>query len=210
MNDLPADGISQLLELARTGDAAAQEQLFALCREQLYPQAKHQLDSQLRIRVDASDVVQQTLLKAQRDLPAFQGQESAEWWAWIRRILENNIAEEVRKHMLAQKRDLRRDQSLDDSRGDAGPLKQYLAGQLTSPSQKAMRREARRVLKQTIETLPAAQREAIRMRYLQEMPLSDIAEVMGRSELAVGGLLKRGLQSLRKGPELKNGDNTDD
>lgn len=113
--------------------------------EQLRPQAKAQLDSQLRARVDASDVVQQTLLEAQRDLPAFHGNVSAEWWAWIRRILENNIAKEVRMHLLAQKRDLRRDQSLDDSRGEAGTLKLFLVGQLTSPSQKAMRQEARRV-----------------------------------------------------------------
>lgn len=197
MSDLPPDQVLPLLERARAGDAAALEQLLALCREQLRQQAEHQLDSQLHQRVDASDVVQQTMLDAQRDLPDFQGHVPAQWWAWINRILENNVVEEVRKHMLAQKRDVRKDRSLDDSRGRGGALKLLLSGQLSSPSQKAVKGEQREALLQDIEKLPASQREAVRMRYLQEMPIAEIAEVMGRSELAVGGLLKRGLQGLR-------------
>jgi RNA polymerase sigma-70 factor (ECF subfamily) len=197
MSDIPPEQVHELLARARAGEAAALEQLFALCREELRQHAERQLDSQLQKRVDASDVLQQTMLDAQQGLPDFQGQVSAEWWGWINRILHNNIVEEVRKHMLAQKRDIGKDRSMDDSRARGGALKLLLSGQLSSPSQKAVKREQREAILQEIEQLPASQREAIRMRYLQEMPLAEIAEVMERSELAVGGLLKRGLRCLR-------------
>ena len=45
--------------------------------------------------------------------------------------------------------------------------------------------------------LPEVQREAIRLRYLEGRTLQQIAESIGRSEMAVAGLLKRGLRSLR-------------
>ena len=45
--------------------------------------------------------------------------------------------------------------------------------------------------------LPEVQREAIRLRYLEGRTLQQIAKSIGRSEMAVAGLLKRGLRSLR-------------
>jgi RNA polymerase sigma-70 factor, ECF subfamily len=46
--------------------------------------------------------------------------------------------------------------------------------------------------------LPAARKEALRLRYYDELPITDIVERMGRSETAVAGLLKRGLSALRE------------
>ena len=45
--------------------------------------------------------------------------------------------------------------------------------------------------------LPQDQREALRLRYLEGKTLLEIAERLDRSEMAVAGLLKRGLRSLR-------------
>ncbi|MFN9852137.1 MAG: RNA polymerase sigma factor, partial [Planctomycetota bacterium] len=47
------------------------------------------------------------------------------------------------------------------------------------------------------EQIPDTQREAIRMRYLEGMSLKEISKKMDKSEMAVAGLLKRGLQGLR-------------
>ena len=41
------------------------------------------------------------------------------------------------------------------------------------------------------------QAEAIRLRYMEGLPLAEIVERMGKSDTAVAGLLKRGLQKLR-------------
>ncbi len=45
--------------------------------------------------------------------------------------------------------------------------------------------------------LPAAQKEALRLRFYENLSVADIVEQMGRSETAIAGLLKRGLSSLR-------------
>jgi RNA polymerase sigma-70 factor (ECF subfamily) len=54
------------------------------------------------------------------------------------------------------------------------------------------------VLAQAVETLPEDQREAIRLRYLEGWSLAQIAEHFDRSQVAVAGLLKRGLRGLRE------------
>ena len=60
-----------------------------------------------------------------------------------------------------------------------------------------MRIEEREHLDACLASLPAAQREAVRLRYYEELSIAVIVERMGRSETAVAGLLKRGLSGLR-------------
>jgi RNA polymerase sigma-70 factor (ECF subfamily) len=60
-----------------------------------------------------------------------------------------------------------------------------------------MRDEVAASLAISLKRLPETQAEAIRLRYLEGCSLRDIAERMNKSELAVAGLLKRGLRSLR-------------
>jgi RNA polymerase sigma-70 factor (ECF subfamily) len=54
------------------------------------------------------------------------------------------------------------------------------------------------VLTLALEELPADQREAVRLRHLEGLPLAEIADRLGRSEDAVAGLLKRGMRTLRE------------
>jgi len=67
----------------------------------------------------------------------------------------------------------------------------------STPSQRLMRSEAAAILAACLEQLPETQRDAIRMRYLEGMSLKEISDRMKKSEMAVAGLLKRGLQGLR-------------
>ena len=61
-----------------------------------------------------------------------------------------------------------------------------------------MRGEAAQILARTLDRLPTDQREAVRLRHLEGYSLAQLAEHFGRSEDAAAGLVKRGLQSLRK------------
>jgi RNA polymerase sigma-70 factor (ECF subfamily) len=61
-----------------------------------------------------------------------------------------------------------------------------------------MRDEAAVVLASCLDKIPETQREAIRMRYLEGMSLKSISDRTGKSEMAVAGLLKRGLRALRE------------
>ena len=187
-----------LLEKARQGDREALGRLLEAQRAALHRLAERQLDERIAVRVDASDIIQQTFLEAHRSFQQFAGQDARQLAAWLERILDHKIAGAIRDHALLQKRNVGRDQSLDDSHGGAGPLKQELDAGLSSPSQKAMRTEEAQRLAQALTALPDDQREAVRLRHLEGWALADIARHLGRTPAATAGLIKRGMQALRR------------
>ncbi len=155
--------------------------------------ARLQLDPRLKAKVDLSGVVQQTLLEAHQALPDHAPIDMA----WLRRILANNLADEVRK-LGTRKRDLTRERSLDAALdASSARLEQWLAAEQSSPSAHLVRQEQALHLATALAQLPEAQREALVLQHWHGWTLADIAAHLGRSKAAVAGLLKRGLQQLR-------------
>jgi RNA polymerase sigma-70 factor (ECF subfamily) len=176
------------------GDAVSLERY----RSYLLLLARFRLDPRLRGKVDASDVVQQTLLEAHRDLAHFRGVASGQQAAWLRQILARNLANVVRDFGRG-KRDVRREQALQaDIDQSAARLELWLADQQTSPSQHAERHERAVQLAEALAVLPEAQREAVVLRHFQVLSLAEIAERLECTTAAVTGLLHRGLKSLRQ------------
>ena len=187
-----------LLAKACGGDGEALGTLLQKYRPYLRVMAQRRLDSRLKIRVDPSDVVQTTFLEAHRDLAGFRGKSQGELVAWLRRILDNNLAQAIQRHVFAKKRSIRREKSLDDAVGTSHVLADFLAADQSSPSRRVMRGEAAIRLTVAMQRLPRDQHEAVRLRHLEGCSLAQIAERFGRTEVAVAGLLKRGLRGLRK------------
>jgi RNA polymerase sigma-70 factor (ECF subfamily) len=193
-----APSTSELLGQARRGDREALGQLLEAQRTALHRLAERQLEGRIAVRVDASDVIQQTFLEAHRSFPQFAGQDVRELAAWLQGILDHKVAGAIRDHALLQKRTVRRERSMDDSHGGGAPLKQELDAGHSSPSQKAIRGEEAQRLAQALTALPDDQREAVRLRHLEGWALADIARHLGRTPAATAGLIKRGMQSLRR------------
>lgn len=186
----------QLLDQALAGDAEALGELLEHYRAYLTVLAQRYLDQRLKGRLDPADVVQVTFLEAQRDLPAFRGHHIEELLGWLRHILRNNVSSAHQKHIYTQKRSAGREVS--NSPTDSRPAITDLApAETTSPSQRMMRDEAAVYLANCLEDLPDTQREALRLRYVEGCSLKQIAETMDKTEMAVAGLLKRGLKALR-------------
>jgi RNA polymerase sigma-70 factor, ECF subfamily len=162
--------------------------------------AQRYLDSRLRGRLDPADIVQVTFMEAQRDLHAFRGHQIEELLGWLRNILRNNVSSAHQKHLYTQKRSAGREAHGAASGGDdsAPQLTDLVPSETTSPSQRMMRDEAAVYLANCLQTLPETQREALRLRYVEGSSLKEIATAMDKSEMAVAGLLKRGLQTLRE------------
>ena len=188
----------RLLQLARGGDRAALGQLLEGFRPYLQLLARRRVDPRLSSRVDASDLVQITFLEAQRDLDAFRGGSFSELAAWLRSVLQRNVLRAAERHLDAQRRSVRREQKLEGS--DGQPLAQ-LPQDESSPSRRAMRGEDAVRLAAALAQIPEDQAEAIRLRHLEGYSLKDMAAALQRSETAVAGLVKRGLQNLRKSLE---------
>lgn len=190
--------MTELLRAARQGDAAALGRLLEAHRDHLRALAKRQLHGRAASRVDASDVVQQTFLEAHRSFGQFLGEEAPELAAWLTRLLDHNVAKTIRTHAFTQKRDVRREQSLDDSCGPAPALREEVPAGHSTPSKRAMRAEEVERLARALTVLPEDQREAVRLRHLEGRSLAEIAQKLGRSLSAAAGLIKRGMQALRR------------
>lgn len=160
--------------------------------------ARMRLDPRLRGKLDASDVVQQTLLEAHQARGQFRGTTQAEEAAWLRQILARNLANALRD-ILRGKRDVRREQSLEAAVEESSRrLEAWLAAEQSSPSERAERHEQGVRLAEALAALPEAQREALTLHHLEGRPLEEVASHLGRSREAVAGLIKRGLRQLRE------------
>jgi RNA polymerase sigma-70 factor (ECF subfamily) len=191
---------TQLVIASKHGDNEALGRLLEQYRGYLLMLAHRYLSERLRRRVDPADIVQLTYLEAKRDLPSFRGNTPAEFSGWLRGMLKNNVATAITRHVTTQKRSLKREVDASPSGGNdsvGGGWIQQLPGTTTSPSGVAIRAEAVMALLEALHQLPETQAEAIRLRYMEGLPLAEIVERMGKSDTAVAGLLKRGLQKLR-------------
>jgi RNA polymerase sigma-70 factor (ECF subfamily) len=164
--------------------------------------AQRHLDERLRGRLDFTDVVQTTFLEASRDFAAFRGESVDSLLAWLRNILRNNIHTAHQQHLATQKRSARLETRISiasESGGSSLGMEHIISSDTSTPSQRMMKNEAAADLALYLERIPETQRQAIRLRYLEGCSLREISEKMGKSEMAVAGLLKRGLRTLREG-----------
>ena len=168
-----------------------------LFRPYLHLLAQVQLDRRLRGKLDASDVVQQTLLEAYQKREQFRGRTEAEYLGWLRQMLAHNLADALRAFGQA-KRDLARERSLHAALDQSSQnLEHWLAQEQSSPSQQAQRQEQALRLAEALSGLPEAQREALVLQHWHGWTLAQIARHLNRSHAAVAGLIKRGLAQLR-------------
>lgn len=205
--DTPADRgapaekspLVELLDRARAGDDAARDELFQKCRNYVAFLARAQMESWLQAKVDASDLIQQTMMEAHRALDQFRGQTEAEWLAWLRRILHNNAADFVRHYHGTLKRRAGREvpMRLASESGSRDFLYEPSdPGQ--SPSALVMQYENEILLADAIAKLSPDHQEVILLRNLQRLQFNDIAERMGRSRPAVQMLWKRAIEKLQE------------
>jgi RNA polymerase sigma-70 factor (ECF subfamily) len=160
--------------------------------------ARCQLDGRWQDKLDASDLVQQTLLEAHQKREQFRGHTAAEEAAWLRQMLAHNLADAVRALGRAR-RDVALERSLDAALGASScRLEQWLAAEQSSPSQHAVKNEQLLRLAAAIAQLPDGQRQAVVLHHLQGRSLAELAAHLDRSESAVAGLLHRGLKRLRE------------
>jgi RNA polymerase sigma-70 factor (ECF subfamily) len=177
---------------------ADEQQPLEHFRSYLLLLARRQLRGRQAARLEASDLVQQTLLEAHRQGEKFRGTTDAERAAWLRKILAHKLVDADRT-LHRDKRDIGREHSLeDDLAHSSASLAGFLAANQSSPSQRMARHEAAIGIAHALAQLPEAQREALVLQHWQGMTLAQIGERLERTPVAVAGLLKRGLKRLRE------------
>jgi RNA polymerase sigma-70 factor (ECF subfamily) len=159
--------------------------------------AQLQLDPQLRGKLDASDVVQQTLLQACQAWEQFRGATEAELAAWVRQILARCLANALRDFRRG-KRDVGLERSLQVALDASSVrLEAWLRAEQPSPSEQVQHGEDCLRLAEALQQLPTLQREALIRQHWQGWSLAEIGAHLDKTPAAVAGLLKRGLKQLR-------------
>jgi RNA polymerase sigma-70 factor (ECF subfamily) len=192
-------GPEQLIQQARAGDGQALGQLLELYRNYLTLLARLQLHRRLQSKVDATDLVQETFLKAHHHFGQFRGHSEVELVGWLRQILVLNLANLVRHYYGTQGRNVRLECELaDELDRSSQACAQSLIAKQSSPSQRAARREEAVLLADALAKLPADYGELIVLRHLQGLPFAEVARRMGRSVDSVEKLWIRALARLRQ------------
>jgi RNA polymerase sigma-70 factor (ECF subfamily) len=198
--DGPSDAarIAAWLAAARAGDAAARERLFDACRSFVATAARCHLQRRLRAKVDASDVVQQSLLEAHRGFDGFAGDTPQEWLGWLKRIVAHNAFDAAKRYRGTAKRDAGREVPLaahdDASHGWHEPP----IDPASSPSARAIRWEQELLLAAAMEALADDHREVLFLRNIERLPFEEVARRMGRSSGACRMLWMRAIADLKE------------
>jgi RNA polymerase sigma-70 factor (ECF subfamily) len=190
--------VRELLQRIRQGDSGAVDQLLGRHREPIRRMIALRLDAALAPRIDASDVVQEVLLEANRRLRDYLRNPRLPFFLWLRQIARDRIVDAHRRHRQAQRRSLDREQSLDESaqeeprNGDAVFVDQEL-----TPASAAMWHELQRRFWAELTYLDAEDREVILMRHFEHLTNQEVALVLGLSEAAASMRYLRAMRRLR-------------
>jgi RNA polymerase sigma-70 factor (ECF subfamily) len=190
----------QLLELAAAGDPDARGRLLQRHRQRLRKLVALRLDRRLAARADASDVVQDSLVEADRRLGDFMRQRQVPFYVWLRQLTLERLTDLYRLHLRAQKRSVRREEISVSHLPDESLLElaQRLVARGSSPDARLAREDLNRRVRALLAGLPQRDREVLAMRHLEQLSVAEIAAALGLSEGAVKVRHVRALERLRQ------------
>jgi RNA polymerase sigma-70 factor (ECF subfamily) len=190
----------RLLIRAAAGDVVARGALLVRHRDRLRRMVAVRLDSRLAARVDPSDVVQETLAEADRRLNDYLRDQPLPFYPWLRQLAGERLGAEYRRHVRAARRSVGREvPAVELPEGSVLALADRLLDRGTGPSEAARRQEQRDRVRRALAELPAAEREVLALRYLEELSAREVGAILGIGEEAAK---KRALRALKRLQEL--------
>jgi len=135
-------------------------------------------------REDAEDLLHEVFVAA-LEKPLFALLDDTDQAQWLWRVVRNKTIDTYRRKIRRPSLAL-----------DAVSTELY-AGEDQSPEYALLRREEYASLLAAIERLPAIQQEALRLRFVSNLPCADVAKTLGKREGAVRSMLSRALSRLR-------------
>lgn len=194
------DRTQDLLNQVKNGDPAAVDSLLERHRESLRRLVEMRLDQKIARRIDASDIIQDVLVEANRRLREYVEHPAMAFHLWIRQIAKDRIIDAHRRHRVSAKRSIDREQvqraegKLDQSTLDlVGELRD---SQLT-PAAAATQRELALQVELAVAKLPDADRDIILMRHYEHLTNFEVAQSLNLTEPAASMRYLRALRKLR-------------
>jgi RNA polymerase sigma-70 factor (ECF subfamily) len=198
---LASDEEIGLLRRAAGGDEHAVHELFSRHRERLKRMVHLRLSRRLQGRVDDSDVVQEALIDCAHKLQEYVAEPKLPFFLWLRHMTGLKLTEIHRRHLGTQLRDADREVTLHRGalpEADSISLAAQLLGQLTTPSQAAIRAETRLLVQEALNAMDPIDREVLALKHFEQLSTSEIAEVLGMSKAGAGSRYLRAIKRLRE------------
>ena len=184
---------AKLVQKLCSDDSAAMEEFYNIYRSRLYTLVLAQVDQNQAV---AEDIVQETFLAGLGSLDKFRG--DSQLYTWLRSIAFHKINDYYRRQGRQPK--------AQESSPDFDAMKQLEQTGNDEPATLTVMEseEVRQSVNQALEELPQDYQEVLVLKYLEEMPVLEISQVMGRSPKSVEGLLSRARKAMRANLEDNN------
>ena len=189
-----------LLDRVRQGDGAAINGLLERHRETIKRMIDRRMDRGVQRRVDASDIVQDVMIEANRRLGDYLANPTMPFQLWLRHMARDRLIDAHRRHRVAATRSVDREVPLvvpdsgDQSHADLG-------GQITdrelTPAAAATWHELERRFATAVDMLEESDRQIVLLRHFEHLSTAEAAEVLGLSKPAAGMRYLRAMRRLR-------------
>jgi RNA polymerase sigma-70 factor (ECF subfamily) len=186
------------LSRAKAADSPDRHDLLESYRNYLMLLARIRADRKLRSKLGDSDLVQETLIQANRDFDQFRGTSEAELTGWLRAVMSKKKALLARRYYGTAARDPNLEEQLQHEMDKSSQqLGRALIASGSSPSRLAAGRERAVLLADALAALPDHYREVVVLHHVQGYTLPEVAQSMGRSVDSVKKLWARAMVQLR-------------
>jgi RNA polymerase sigma-70 factor (ECF subfamily) len=174
----------ELVDKLKRREPAAAVDLCNAYFDRIYWLVFNQVDGD---RDAAQDITQETFLAAFKSVDRFRGHSKV--YTWLYSIANRKVADFYRR----RKREVKR---------QADPLESQVAEPQTEGT--AESEETQRAIQETLSCLPLHYKQVLLLKYVEEMPVAEICQVMGRSAKSVEGLLTRARREMRNQLKTQN------
>jgi RNA polymerase sigma-70 factor (ECF subfamily) len=196
-NNPPSDTV-HLVERLRAGDRRALAELFQRHRDRLRRMIDLRMDTRLRGRIDASDVLQDGFLDLEKEVDRYLSDPRLPVFLWLRLVVSDRLAQVHRHNLGTRMRDVSQEVSLYRDplpQASSAALASMLLGRMTSPSNAAIRAEQILQVQEAINSLEPLDREVVALRHFEQLSRAETAVVLGITEEAGA---KRYIRALKK------------
>ena len=188
-----------LLDRVRRGDGDAVNGLLERHRDAIKRMIDRRMDRVVQRRVDASDIVQDVMIEANRRLGDYLANPTMPFQLWLRHMARDRLIDAHRRHRVASTRSVDREVALPPAGPDASQadmLGQFADRELT-PAAAATWRELERRFAAAVEQLEESDRQIVLLRHFEHLSTAEAADALGLSKPAAGMRYLRAMRRLR-------------
>jgi RNA polymerase sigma-70 factor (ECF subfamily) len=186
-----------LLRGAKAGEPLALKRLLLAHGGPLRTRIARGVPARFRSLLAPEDILQETFAEAFRTIGGFEPQGKDAFYRWLSTIADHRLLDAIRS-LKTVRRGGGHAPAVNTARSSIANLVDIVAVTTRTPSRAARGHENTAAVQVALAGLRPEHRDALTLRYLQGLPIAEVAVRMGKTESAVHKLCSRALQGLRK------------